>query len=241
MGLAPRSQRVFQPLDDEHRRALADYETVALCVKWPRRRFGELVVPRERPRGVEACHRDRADGCLRAAADGNVDDALADEVHAVADGVRAAGAGGDSGKAGSPRAVRNGDIAASHVNQHHGDQEGADAPRPLLTQHLVLLGEGDDAADTAGDKRRNPVPERFPSAATPPDPAPLSLPQGQTARTGRRGGPPCAPCNLWGRSPESPQRSLSQNPQRQMRKCAPRRICRPPTTAMSRPRSVQSG
>src|SRR5690606_13095307 len=123
-------------LEHHDTRALAHDEAVAVLVIGARALFGVIVeIGGERPTGGEAGERDAVDAAFRAAGDHHVGIAHGDDAPAIADGVRAGRAGRHYRvvRALEPEADR--DVAGGEVDQAAGNEERADAARPLLVQH----------------------------------------------------------------------------------------------------------
>ncbi len=114
--------------------------------------FGVVVAGGHGLHVGEAGHGNRRDGGFRAAGNNGVGLAALDNFVGIADGVGASRAGGDGALARPLRAQHLGDIARSHVGDHHGNKERADAAHAAFHQFAVLVFKGLNAADAAADE-----------------------------------------------------------------------------------------
>ena len=143
--------RVVGALQDQHRRALGQHETVAAPVERLAGALGMVVLARQGAQGVESRHAQGGYGRFGAAGEDHVGAALADEFPAGSYGIGAAAAGRRDAIVRAHSPGHHGDLRGTHVGQHHGDEEGRDAPGAAFQQHLMLLGKGGQAADSAAD------------------------------------------------------------------------------------------
>mmetsp|Transcript_13849 Transcript_13849/g.35900 ORF Transcript_13849/g.35900 Transcript_13849/m.35900 type:complete len:471 (-) Transcript_13849:72-1484(-) len=139
---------VLLRLDEQRARALTHDEARARRIERARRSLRVVVhVGAHSFHVAEACVRERRDGCLRATAEHDVSDAALDVFHRLADGVRPRRARGHDTKVGPLGTQLDGNHARRCVANHHRDEEGRDAPRPLREHHLGVLLERVDAAN----------------------------------------------------------------------------------------------
>ncbi len=93
----------------------------------------------------------RCDGGFGAAGDHGVGIAALDDAEGIANGVRRGGAGGCGGFVGSARAVLDGDVAGSEVDDGAGDEEGRDLARATGEQVGVLALDDIESTDAGAD------------------------------------------------------------------------------------------
>src|SRR5205823_1621459 len=112
---APRLRRL-QLFEHKQPRAFADDEAIAVALERPRDTRRLIVARRKRAHGRKTCDAHRRDGRFSAAADHNVGVAALNDLEAVADGMRARGAGGGGGGVRTLRAVADRDLTGRQVD-----------------------------------------------------------------------------------------------------------------------------
>ncbi len=137
--------------------ALAHHEAVALGVEGAAGVRGIVVVARERVHGAEGGDADRRDAALGAAGEHRDGVAAPDHLGRLADGVGAGGAGGDGGEVRPARVDLDRDVAGGDVGDELRDEEGADAVRALVEEHLELVVAGVQPADARADDHADVV------------------------------------------------------------------------------------
>ena len=87
------------------------------------------------------------DAALGPAGEDDVGVAVSDELGALADRVRAGGAGGDDGVVGPPHPQLDRDLPARGVDEDVGEERRRDPVRPSLAQDVVLAHQLVETAD----------------------------------------------------------------------------------------------
>ena len=158
LGVDPRAAppRVLPLFEDQHARALAHDEPVASGVEGAARRGGIVVSRRQRAQQAERRQPHRIQLRVRAAGDDGVGAATTDPAHRIADGLRAAGAGGHDADRRTPETVARGDARRNRSRR---------PSRRRVRQHPAQQLRRQQRASRSG-RRRAPRPPRTPR--TPP-------------------------------------------------------------------------
>ena len=115
--------RVLELLEDDHTRALADDEAVAVLVEGPAGARRLVVARRQRPELAEPADTHRRDRRLAAARDHGVGVASLDDLVGVADGVRRGGACRAGRRVRSLRAEPNRHLARGEIDDGRWNEE----------------------------------------------------------------------------------------------------------------------
>ena len=154
-------------LENEHRAALRNHETVAGRVERPAG-DGRVVGATVRVDGraqrlhlAEAGEGDRHHHGLRPGAEHQVGLSTNDRLHRLADGVAAGRAGAHDRHVRSSQAVLDGDHPGSGVGDHVWEQERGDAVDATLRQGLDTVADQPDPADPGPDHHPESVTVRL--------------------------------------------------------------------------------
>ena len=140
------------------RPALAQYKAVAVLVKRPGCREVVVVARRKSVHGVESAYSAHRNSGLRTACDNDVSLAQANEHECVDNGVGRRGAGRNRSVVWSAVSVLHGDVAATDVGNHFGNEEWIEARIfAVFKVFAVLFGKGVHAADPRAPNNANAV------------------------------------------------------------------------------------
>ena len=145
------SARELEILEDEAARAFAEHEAVTVPVEGARRLLGRVVPRGERTSLVERADRDLDEAGLGPAGKHDVGLTAADDLGSLADGIRARRARRNVAHVRSFRAVLHRDLAGSHVDDHHRDQEWGDLSGVFLVDE-DLVDEGLHTTDARPER-----------------------------------------------------------------------------------------
>src|SRR5262249_33001834 len=141
---------VPQLLEDQHAGALAQDEAVAVAVEGPAGLPGGVVALGQGGEQVEAGDAERVDHAVRAAGEHDVGVAVADQLDGLADGLAAAGAGGQAVVVGAVQAEVGAEVAGGGVQLLLGLLGGVEVLQPAALEagevqvaRLGAVGLGD--------------------------------------------------------------------------------------------------
>src|SRR5690606_33114958 len=113
--------------------AFTPHNAITILVVGARSGFGPVIeAGGERAAGSKAGQRQAVDAAFSAAGDHDVSIAQGDQPGGIANGVGAGGTGGNDGMIGALEPKANRHMTRGQVDQATGDEEGADATRPLF-------------------------------------------------------------------------------------------------------------
>ena len=149
LGVDRRASRPggLELLQHHHGRALAHDEALAERVEGAGRGARVAVADREAAHHAEAREDQRVDAALGASREDHVRIPVPDQLRALADRVRAGGAGGDDRVVRPAQAELDRDLPARRVDEDVGEERRRDPVRPSLPQDVVLAHQLVEAAD----------------------------------------------------------------------------------------------
>ena len=177
-------------LEDHRRASLGQDEAVAVRVEGPRGGLGVGVL-RQRRHLREGGHRQWVRGGLRATDDAQVEIAVADQAHALADRVVGGSARRQRRHVVAGEAVAHRQVPGRGVGHQHRHHERRHAARALLQQHRCAAGASSGCRRCRWRRSRRRV-RRRPRACRR-RPRRASPRRSRTARSGRCDGPPSCP------------------------------------------------
>ncbi len=148
---------VLRGLQDDDAGALTEDEAVPAGVVRTRGLLGLVVALGHRHHVGERGDRQRVDRRLGATGEDHVGTAGADHLDGVPDRLGTRRTGGDRGVDARPGVHLDTHVGGRAVGHEHGHGVRGDAAYALLLQHVVLVEQGDHAADAGGDDRTQPL------------------------------------------------------------------------------------
>ena len=147
---------VFQGLDHQHRRTLAEHEAVPVDVPGSGRALGLVVAAAHRLHLGEAGDGQRVDDAFRAADHDDVGPAEPDHVDTERDRLVAGGAGRHRRVHAGLRAEPEADVGGGRVGHQHRDGQRADPSGALLLLDVPVAEQRLQTADSGGDGHAEP-------------------------------------------------------------------------------------
>src|SRR5690554_222838 len=133
--------------------AFTHHKAITILVVGARGGFGPVIeAGGERAAGSKAGQRQAVDAAFSAAGDHDVSIAQGDQPGGIANGVGAGGTGGNDGMIGALEPKANRHMTRGQVDQATGDEEGADATRPLFMQNDRGVVNAADATNARADQ-----------------------------------------------------------------------------------------
>ena len=157
----PAPPGVLQLFEDEDSGALARDEAVAVLVERTRGLLRGVVALAQGARGGEARDPEQRDGRFRPAADHQIDVAVLQVAHRLAERVVARRAGGDRRVVHARCAVADGDLTARQVHDDRRNEERTDPPVSLLHRGEMRLFERREPAHAGPDDHASALSQRF--------------------------------------------------------------------------------
>ena len=146
-------QRMIQRLDYQNGGALAHDEAVALRIERPRGALRFVVeMRRQRARRRETGQADALDAAFRAAADGDIGFAAADQAGAIAERLQTGGAGGDRCADRPAKTVMDRNLPGCEIDQERRHGERRQLARAALVDDVHRLLHGGEAANAGGEE-----------------------------------------------------------------------------------------
>ena len=142
---------VLKLLENEDAGAFAHHEAVAVLVEGTGGGLRIVVATGERMHVVEAADAHGMNRGLAAARHHHGRVAAGDDVHGLADGVKARRAGGHVGDVRALEVLHDRELARGHVDDAARNEEGRDAARTALVAGLVVRADERKAADARTD------------------------------------------------------------------------------------------
>src|SRR5271156_6775179 len=143
--------RVFQRFQNHHTGTFADDEAVAIGVERAAGVFGIVVAGGESAHGGESADAHGRDGSFSAASDHHISCATLNNFERVANGVRGSGAGRGGGGVRSFRAVTNGNVTGSEVDDGGGNKKWRDLARTARQVFRMFAFDDVESADAGAD------------------------------------------------------------------------------------------
>ena len=151
VDLGAARESVFKLFEDEHARAFAHHEAVAVLVEGTRSGLRIVVAARERVHGVKGAHGEGMNRRFAAARDHDRRVAALDHVHRFADGVQTRRARRDVRDVRALEVLHDRELTRDHVDDAARNHEGRNAAGTAVDHRLIVRRNDGNAADPGAD------------------------------------------------------------------------------------------